>query len=61
MWLTKLPGTVITSFPNAWDPKQSYGLKKRLDEQIKTNKQRNPIRSVDHLVHMIIKLSVDFH
>jgi hypothetical protein len=60
LWLTILPGTVITSFPSSWDQKQSYGLKKRLDEEIKTNKKRDPITSVDQLVHLIIKLSVDF-
>jgi len=50
---------LITSFPNAWDHKQTYGLKHKLDEEIK-NKDRNPISSIDHLVHLIIKLSVDF-
>jgi hypothetical protein len=60
MWLTIFLGTVITSFPNSWDQKQSYGLKKKLDEEIKANKKRDPITSVDHLVHLIIKLSVDF-
>jgi hypothetical protein len=55
-----LLGTVITSFPSAWDHQEPHGLKKKLDEEIKTNKQRDPIRSVDHLVHLVIKLSVDF-
>jgi hypothetical protein len=63
---------VITSFPNAWEreekdpdrlkqkPSQPHGLKRRLDEEIKFNKQRPAIESVDHLVHLIMKLSVDF-
>jgi hypothetical protein len=55
-----LLGTVITSFPSAWDHQEPHGLKKKLDEEIKTNKQRDPIRSVDHLVHLVMKLSVDF-
>jgi hypothetical protein len=55
-----LLGTVITSFPSAWDYQEPHGLKKKLDEEIKTNKQRDPIRSVDHLVHLVMKLSVDF-
>jgi len=58
-WLTIFSGTVIISFPNSWDQRQSYGLKKKLDEEIKTNKKRDLITSVDHLVHLIIKLSVD--
>ena len=67
--------TVITSFPNAWEREEKqteglkqksgqkikpYGLKRRLDEEIKFNKTRPAIQSVDHLVHLIMKLSVDF-
>jgi hypothetical protein len=61
-WLTLilLLGTVITSFPNSWDHKQPHGLKNKLDEEIKKNKHRDPIRSIDDLVHLIIKLCVDF-
>jgi hypothetical protein len=55
-----LLGTLITSFPNAWDNEQPYSLKHKLDEEIQKNKQRNPISSIDYLVHLIIKLSVDF-
>jgi hypothetical protein len=53
-------GTLITSFPNSWEKNKSYSLKKSLDKEIEKNKQRDLIRSVDHLVHLIIKLSVDF-
>ena len=64
-------GTVITSFPNAWEREEKHeekpsekikhpGLKKRLDQEIKLNKTRTAIESVDHLVHLIVKLSVDF-
>jgi hypothetical protein len=58
--LTISIGTVITSFPNAWDNKQPHGLKKKLDEEIKRSRERQPIGSIDDLVHLIIKLSVDF-
>lgn len=67
-------GTVITSFPNAWEGEKKHdglkqelsekpkplGLKKRLDDEINLNITRPAIESVDHLVHLIIKLSVDF-
>ncbi|KAE9365921.1 hypothetical protein N431DRAFT_495731 [Stipitochalara longipes BDJ] len=76
LWLWVLhDGTVITSFPNSWEREEKqphglmekldeevkpHGLKRKLDEEIKFNKQRPAIESVDHLVHLIMKLSVDF-
>ena len=55
-------GTVITCFPNTWDPKlnKEFDLRTVVEMELEQNKSRRPIRSPEELVHLVLKLSVDF-
>ncbi|KAK4655420.1 hypothetical protein QC762_302370 [Podospora pseudocomata] len=53
-------GTVITSFPTTWNGDESYDLMKALMAELGGNKERPLIRSAEHLLHLILRTSLDF-
>jgi hypothetical protein len=61
LWLWVLhDGTVITSSPNTWDGAEDFNLSNVIIKELRHNKDRPIIRSVEDLFHLILKASVDF-
>jgi hypothetical protein len=61
LWLWAFhDGTVITSSPNTWNGHEDYNLSRALVEELRHNKDRPVIRSVEDLLHLVLKTSVDF-
>jgi len=52
-------GTVITFFPDTWQPEESYNLKNVVMKQL-NNPERPVIKSVELLFDLILKATLDF-
>ncbi|KAL2192757.1 hypothetical protein P885DRAFT_46914 [Corynascus similis CBS 632.67] len=61
LWLWAFrDGTVITSSPNTWDAHEDFNLSNVVVKELRHNKDRPIIKSVEDLLHLILKTSVDF-
>ncbi len=58
--LNKSLDTVITSFPGSWSTDESYDLTTAIMQQIDNHKDRHLIKSVEDLIYLILRASVDF-
>lgn len=61
LWLWALhDGTIITSFPSTWRSDEDFNLSKIFIQQLLDNKDRPIMRSIEDLLHLILKTSLDF-
>lgn len=61
LWLWAFhDGTVLTSSPSTWDGHESFNLSNVIMYELRENKDRGIIRSIEDLLHLILKTSVDF-
>ncbi|KAK3989115.1 hypothetical protein QBC44DRAFT_381891 [Cladorrhinum sp. PSN332] len=60
LWVLEDEETVITSFPNTWEPNSEYNLFRYLRQDLQNNDSRPLIGSGLDLANLIIKSSVDF-
>ena len=61
LWLWALhDGTIITSFPSTWRSDEDFNLSKIFIHQLLDNKDRPVMRSIEDLLHLILKTSLDF-
>lgn len=61
LWLWALhDGTIITSFPSTWRSEEDFNLSKIFIQQLLDNKDRPIMRSIEDLLHLILKTSLDF-
>ncbi|KAK4158875.1 hypothetical protein QBC43DRAFT_248639 [Cladorrhinum sp. PSN259] len=60
LWVLEEEETVITSFPNTWEPNSEYNLFRYLRQDLQNNDSRPLIESGFDLANLIIKSSVDF-
>ncbi|KAK4224297.1 hypothetical protein QBC38DRAFT_24204 [Podospora fimiseda] len=60
LWVLEEEETVITSFPNTWEPNSEYNLIRCLRQDLQNNDSRPLIESGLDLANLIIKSSVDF-
>ncbi|KAJ3535709.1 hypothetical protein NM208_g7028 [Fusarium decemcellulare] len=60
LWLWAMGnGTVLTCFPNTWEPNEKFSLRHKLSAEL-VNKSRNPILSTEDLIHFILRNSIEF-
>ncbi|KAF4985060.1 hypothetical protein FDECE_16860 [Fusarium decemcellulare] len=60
LWMWALgDGTVLTCFPNTWEPNEKFSLRHKLSVEL-VNKSRNPILSAEDLIHFILRNSIEF-
>ncbi|KAK4096981.1 hypothetical protein N658DRAFT_500971 [Parathielavia hyrcaniae] len=61
LWLWAFhDGTIITSAPNTWNGQEEFNFSNVVVRELRYNKDRHIIRSVEDLLHLILKSSVDF-
>ncbi|KAL2259464.1 hypothetical protein VTK26DRAFT_6854 [Humicola hyalothermophila] len=61
LWLWAFhDGTVITSCPNTWNGQEDFNLSDVIVKELRHNKDRPIIKSVEDLLHLILRTSVDF-
>ncbi|KAK0711738.1 hypothetical protein B0H67DRAFT_492589, partial [Lasiosphaeris hirsuta] len=61
LWLWAFDdGTVITGSPNTWNGQEEFNLSNVVVKELRYNKDRCIIKSVEDLLHLILKTSVDF-
>ena len=61
LWLWAFhDGTVLTSSPSTWKGHESFNLSNVVMNELKYNRDRGIIRSVEDLLHLILKTSLDF-
>ncbi|KAK4129666.1 hypothetical protein N657DRAFT_562601 [Parathielavia appendiculata] len=61
LWLWAFhDGTVITSSPNTWNGQEEFNFSNVVVRELRYNKDRQIIKSVEDLLHLILKTSVDF-
>ncbi|KAK0722435.1 hypothetical protein B0T26DRAFT_643157 [Lasiosphaeria miniovina] len=61
LWLWALhDGTVITSFPNTWQPEEKFNLRNVVVDELRGNKDRPIIKTTEDFIHLILKTSVEF-
>lgn len=61
LWLWAFhDGTIITSAPNTWNADEEFNLSRVLVKELVHNKDRPIIKSVEDLLHLILRTSVDF-
>ncbi|KAK4149190.1 hypothetical protein C8A00DRAFT_38221 [Chaetomidium leptoderma] len=61
LWLWAFhDGTVITSSPNTWNGQEDFNLSNVIVRELRYNKDRPIIKSVEDMLHLVLKTSVDF-
>ncbi|KAK0638447.1 hypothetical protein B0T16DRAFT_337864 [Cercophora newfieldiana] len=61
LWLWAFhDGTVVTSSPNTWNGQEEFNLSNVIVRELRYNKDRPIIKSMEDLLHLILKTSVDF-
>jgi len=61
LWLWAFhDGTIITSSPNTWNGQEDFNLTNVIVKELRYNKDRPIIKSMEDLLHLILKTSVDF-
>ncbi|KAK0614626.1 hypothetical protein B0T14DRAFT_436163 [Immersiella caudata] len=53
-------GTLVTSSPNTWNGQEEFNLSNVIVKELRYNKDRPIIKSMEDLLHLILKTSVDF-
>ncbi|KAK4443566.1 hypothetical protein QBC34DRAFT_416950 [Podospora aff. communis PSN243] len=61
LWLWAFhDGTIVTSSPNTWNGQEEFNLSNVIVKELRYNKDRPIIKSMEDLLHLILKTSVDF-
>ncbi len=61
LWLWAFQdGTVISSSPSTWDGQEDFNLSNVIVKELQYNKDRGVIQTTEHLLHLILRTSVDF-
>jgi hypothetical protein len=61
LWLWAFQdGTVITSSPNTWNGQEGFNLSNVIVRELRYNKDRPIIKSIEDLLHLVLKTSVDY-
>ncbi|KAL2270175.1 hypothetical protein VTJ83DRAFT_2359 [Remersonia thermophila] len=53
-------GTVVSSSPSTWDPRETFDLRNTLVKEVLDNKDRPILTSSEDLLGLILKTSIDF-
>jgi len=61
LWMWALhDGTILTCSPNTWNGQEEYNLSNVIVRELRYNKDRPIIKSIEDLLHLILKTSLDF-
>ncbi len=61
LWLWAFhDGTVISSSPSTWNGQEDFNLSNVIVKELQYNKDRSVIQTTEHLLHLILRTSVDF-
>ncbi len=61
LWLWAFhDGTVISSSPSTWDGGEDFNLSNVIVKELQCNKDRTVIQSIEQLLHLILRTSLDF-
>ncbi|KAK5658125.1 hypothetical protein OQA88_2681 [Cercophora sp. LCS_1] len=61
LWLWAFrDGTVITSSPSTWNGQEDFNLTNVIVRELRYNKDRPIIKSIEDLLHLVLKTSLDF-
>lgn len=61
LWLWAFQdGSVVTSFPNTWSGQEDFNLSNVIVKELRYNKDRPIIKSMEDLLHLILQTSLDF-